>query len=144
MHENSLKNLQKFQPGQSGNPSGRPTVRSRLTERFIGDISDAWSKHGATVLERLAKQSPTQFAGLCAALVPKDVQLSISARLPGNLEPDDWSAMLELLSEVRAALPGDDRKPGEIAQLVREALRLHAAKVVEPCAPVANALPNIE
>jgi hypothetical protein len=131
MHENSLKNLQKFQPGQSGNPAGRPTIRTRLTERFIGDVSDAWSKHGASVLERMAKQSPTQFAGLCAALVPKDVQVSLSARLPGNLEPDEWTAMLELLGAVRTALPGDDRQPGEIADFVADAIRSHSAKLIE-------------
>src|SRR5262245_40408002 len=111
MHENSLKNLQKFQPGQSGNPAGRPTIRTRLTERFIGDVSDAWSKHGAAVLERMAKQSPTQFAGLCAALVPKDVQVSLQQRLPGDLDPASWQAMLGLLEGIKAALPGDTRGP---------------------------------
>src|SRR5262249_17975235 len=43
MHENSLKNLQKWQPGQSGNLNGRPRVR--LTERFISDVSASWERH---------------------------------------------------------------------------------------------------
>jgi hypothetical protein len=144
MHENSLKNLRPWQQGQTGNPNGRPTARSRLTEHFIADVSDTWSEHGAAILKRMATKEPTRFADLCSRLIPRDVQLTLQQRLPGNLEPDEWAAMVELLGAIKSQLPGDDRKPGEIAALVTDALRLHGAKVVEPCTPVANALPNIE
>jgi hypothetical protein len=143
MNEASLKNLRPFQPGQSGNLSGRP-ARARLTEQFVSDLSATWAKHGARILEDMARKDGRSFAHLAAKLIPQDVSLSISARLPGDLPPDDWQAMLELLSAVKAALPDDQRKPGDIAALVGEALRLHGAKVVEACAPVANALPNID
>ena len=79
----------------------------------------------------MVQNDPSRFAELCGRLIPKDVQVSLSGRLPGNLEPDDWQAMLELLGAVRTALPGDDRRPGEIAQLVTDALRLHSAKLIE-------------
>jgi hypothetical protein len=130
MHKNSLKNIEghKWQPGQSGNPNGRPTARSRLSERFIADVSDVWATHGAKILERMATKEPTRFADLCSRLIPRDVAISISARTPGDLAPDDWGAMLELLAAIKAQLPGDDRKPGAIAELVTEALRLHSAK----------------
>ena len=132
MHENSLKNLQKFQPRQSGNPNGRPTVCGRLTERFIGNVSDAWSKHGATVLERLAKQSPSQFAGLCAALVPKDVAVTLQARLPGNLDPSDWQLVMEILGAVRQSLPdANSRAPGEVMNFVLDAINAHSAPLIE-------------
>jgi hypothetical protein len=143
-NENSLKNLRPWQPGVSGNPNGRPTARSRLTERFIADISDTWAEHGAAILKRMAVKEGTRFADLCSRLIPRDVQLTLQQRLPGGLEPDDWQSMLELLSAIKSQLPDDKRQPGEIAQLVGEALRLHNAKVVEACAPVANALPNID
>ena len=121
-----------WQPGQSGNPAGRPLgARNRFSEAFVGDIAAAWEKHGAGVVERVLRNEPARFLEVCGRLIPKDVQVSLSARIPGNLEPDDWQAMLELLGAVRTALPGDDRKPGEIAQLVTEALRLHGAKMIE-------------
>jgi hypothetical protein len=107
MHENSLKNLQKFQPGQSGNPNGRPIARSRLTERFLADVATTWEQHGAKILEGMARKEPSRFVDLCSRLIPRDVQLSLSARMPGNLEPDDWAAMLELLGAIRTQLPGD-------------------------------------
>ena len=121
-----------WQPGQSGNPNGRPVgARGRFSERFVNDIADAWGKYGAAIVEQMATTEPVRFAELCARLIPKDVQVSLTARLPGNLEPDEWTALLELLGAVRTALPGDQRKPGEIAQLVTEALRLHSAKLIE-------------
>ena len=129
MNENSLRNLQKFQPGVSGNPLGRP--RTRLTDKFVQDLAATWEKHGAKILEGMAKKAPIQLAELCSRLIPKDVSVTLQQRLPGNLEPDEWAAMVELLGAIKSQLPGDDRKPGEIAQLVTEALRLHSAKLVE-------------
>ena len=131
MNENSLRNLKpRWVAGESGNPAGRP-ARARLTEQFVSDISATWGKHGIRVLEDMARKDGRSFAHLAAKLIPQDVSLSLSARLPGDLPPDDWAAMLELLQAVKAALPGDDRRPGEIAQLVGEALRLHSAKLIE-------------
>jgi hypothetical protein len=79
----------------------------------------------------MVRDEPARFAELCGRLIPKDVQVSLSARMPGNLEPDDWAAMLELLSAIKTQLPDDGRKPGEVAALVTEALRLHSAKLIE-------------
>ena len=129
MNENSLRNLQKFQPGVSGNPHGRP--RTRLTDRFVQDLATSWERHGARILESLAKKDARFFADLCARLIPKDVSLTVSARLPGDLSPPDWEMMLELLNTIKAQLPDDRRTPGTVAELVTEALRLHSAKLVE-------------
>jgi len=51
--------------------------------------------------------------------------------MPGGLEPEDWQAIVELLSAVKTALPNDERKPGEIADLVLEALRSHQAPMID-------------
>src|SRR5262249_54847510 len=122
MNSKSLKNLTPpWQPGQSGNPGGRP-VRTRLTEKFVADIMESWEKHGPSVLETMGIKAPTQFADLASRLIPRDVTLSIEQRLPGGLAPSEWQALMEVLSAVKAALPGD-HKPGEVAQLVSDALR---------------------
>jgi hypothetical protein len=132
MNENSLRNLKpRWVAGESGNPAGRP-ARARLTEQFVSDISATWGKHGIRVLEDMARKDGRSFAHhLAAKLIPQDVSLSISARLPGDLSPTDWEMMLSLLNTIKAQLPADQQTPGAVAELVGEALRLHSAKLIE-------------
>jgi hypothetical protein len=132
-NKNSLKAIEdhKWQPGVSGNPNGRPTARSRLTERFIADISDTWAEHGAAILKRMAVKEGTRFADLCSRLIPRDVQLTLQQRLPGDLPPADWELMLALLTTIKEQLPDDRRTPGAVAELVTEALRMHSATLIE-------------
>ena len=61
-----------WQPGQSGNPAGRPLgSRHKITEAIIQDISGAWQTHGPRVLDRLAVEDPATFPKLAVGLVPK-------------------------------------------------------------------------
>jgi hypothetical protein len=113
------------------NPNGRPTARSRLTERFIADVSLTWEQHGSAVLQKMATKEPTRFADMCSRLIPRDVTLSLEARLPGNLDPNDWAIVLEVMSAVKQILPdANSRAPGEVLQLVASALRAYGAKPI--------------
>jgi len=131
MHENSLKNLKPWHPGQSGNPTGagagRP-ARARLTEAFVSDMAASWSQHGPKVLSDLARTQPAAFAGLCAKLIPQDVQVSLEARLPGGLSPSDMA----IFQAIREAIPGaNEREPNEVLNFVLDAIRAHDAKLIE-------------
>jgi len=60
------------------------------------------------------------------------VQLSLTVRLPGGLEPDDWQIALAVFQAVRDALPdASKRPPSEVMAFVLEAIRAHDAKLVE-------------
>jgi hypothetical protein len=128
MHENSLKNLRPWSQGQTGNPNGRPTARSRLTERFIGDVSNTWERHGAVILDKMAVKSPDRFADLCSRLIPRDVAISLEQKLPGGLDASD----LAIFQAIKEAIPAaNDREPAEVLSFVLEAIRAHSAKTID-------------
>jgi len=118
--------------GASGNVSGRPPgTRNRFSEKFVSDVAAIWDQHGADVLQKMVADEPSRFVELCGRLIPRDVSVTLQTRLPGNLETDDWSALLELLSAIKTALPNDMRRPGEIAHFVSEAIRAHASTLID-------------
>ena len=118
MNEKSLRNLKSWQPGQSGNPNGRPlTGRTRLTERFLSDVSAAWERHGPKIIEEMATAERGRFAELCSRLIPRDVELSISARFPGDLSAPDWQAVKAVVRAVQQALPNANaQEPAQVMQ----------------------------
>lgn len=129
MAKYNTQNLRPWQPGQSGNPAGRPIgSRQKVSEAIIRDISDAWAVHGRTVLEKLAVSDPGRFAQLAAGLVPREFQLSVESRLPGGLTAED----LEIFQAIKQALPdAGSRQPGDVLQFTLEAIRAAGAKTID-------------
>src|SRR5262249_10112640 len=69
-----------WQPGQSGNPLGRPIgARGRFSQQFIEDMRASWEEHGATVMDRVAVEYPDRYLGIAAHLIPKEVTATIEA-----------------------------------------------------------------
>jgi hypothetical protein len=64
----------------TGNNGGgrKPGSRNKLSESFVADALASWEKHGAEVLERVAREEPGTYLRAIVALMPKDVRLDVS------------------------------------------------------------------
>jgi hypothetical protein len=120
-----------WQPGESGNANGRPIgARGRFSQRFVADLSDAWEQYGAEALARTAQEYPDRFVGICSHLIPKDVQVSLTAQLPAGLDHDDWSAIVGVARAVKERVALKDLKPEDACDHVARALAAYDAVTV--------------
>ena len=127
------KHAGQWKPGRSGNPDGRPPgSRSKFSEAFYRDLAAAWAEHGEQAMRQTATLEPAKFVAICASLIPKDVQVSLSGRLPGNLEADDWAIAVSVFQAIKEAMPSaNQRSPSEVLSFVLDAIRAHDAKLIE-------------
>lgn len=80
--EETGKNLgNRFQPGQSGNPAGRPAgSRNKFTKAMLNDFAEVWAEGGKDALKRLQKRKPGEFVRAALHWVPDEFELGDSAQ----------------------------------------------------------------
>ena len=84
--------------------------RSKLAEAFIADCYENWLQHGAAAIEKVRQTRPAQYLQVMASILPKDVNVSVSAV---EAMTDD-----ELDATIRKLLTGPD-----MAELIDEVQR---------------------
>src|SRR5262249_2198551 len=111
-------------PGVSGNPNGRPVgSRTAFSQGFLKDLAEVWSEEGREAMVKTAKTNPTAFFATCARLIGPEVKLTIEQQLPGNLSPADWNLMIQILDDVKSAIPdAHTRAAGEVLEFVLGAI----------------------
>lgn len=71
----SVEHLKPYQPGQSGNPGGKPkAARNRLTAHFLNALADDFEEHGKKAIVDAREKDPMGYVKAIAALMPKQVE----------------------------------------------------------------------
>jgi hypothetical protein len=110
-----------WQPGQSGNPNGRPLgSRNRLSNDFLVSMQEAFNKYGARACEIAAMEDPINFLRLIVAIMPKQIDLSVGV----NAE--------QFVTTFRSALEAVQALGNEAPQLSRR----RSPKVIDEVAKV--------
>jgi hypothetical protein len=100
--EKQGKSGNRYKPGQSGNPRGRPKgSRHKLGENFISALQADFSEHGSEVIQAVRTKRPQDYLKIVASILPKEVNVNESAL--HQLSDDELSAMLYLLRSLLEA-----------------------------------------
>ena len=90
-----------WQPGQSGNPAGRPIGnRNKLNEKFILALHDDFGQHGAKVIEQVRKDKPDVYLKVIASILPRELHVKDGSVFDGMSSEQ----LDEILGSVRAIL----------------------------------------
>src|SRR3954468_6440158 len=94
-----------WQPGQSGNPNGRPRqARDRLTQDVINGLAADFGRNGQKAIAKLREQDVASYLRVCVALIPKEVHLAAGPL--DELSDEELSALVNAAKKAVARATG--------------------------------------
>ena len=109
----------KWQPGQTGNPTGRPKgSRNKLGEAFLSAMHEDFVEHGAQVIEQVRIEKPDQYLKVVASILPQQLNVNVQ---PFDEMSDDQlrkhaESLIRELGPVFAFATGGDAQRGTDAK----------------------------
>lgn len=106
-HSNRADIATRFQPGQSGNPGGKPyNARNHLKTRFLKALAEDFDKNGEKAIEDMRTYKPAEYVKAIVALMPKELEIT---RPLDELNDEQLTAAL---IAVRAVLAAQNTRTG--------------------------------
>lgn len=99
----------RFKPGQSGNPEGRPKgSRNKLGEAFVTALHDDFSEHGADAIAKVRATDPSTYMRVVASLLPKEFKIETTS----DLTDEQLDARIRALADAIGLEVGTGGPPG--------------------------------
>jgi Family of unknown function (DUF5681) len=98
----------RFQPGQSGNPAGRPKgARNKLSENLLKVLADDFDSHGRDAIEKLRESDAGQYVRMIVSILPKRVENRRAELLVERLPDEELARIIRETRQVLASVEID-------------------------------------
>jgi len=83
-----------FQPGRSGNPSGRAKgARNKISTSFLEALAADFEEHGAAAIKLMRIEKPAEYVKVVASVLPKEFEITENRLM--EIDDDTLDIMLD-------------------------------------------------